>query len=159
MAQSGVRVGLREVHMTNDDIRSFLERFRHAWESEDVKTLAACYAEDCVVVSPIFSTLTGRAQVEKSFHDLVKALASPKIEVVDIIIGNDDPPRAAMVWKMQSTQVGEMFGMPASGKRIERTMALILTLRDGLISKEMRIYDFTSLLIQLGALRAKPVHT
>ena len=28
--------------------------------------------------------------------------------------------------------------------------------RDGLIAKENRIYDFTSMLIQLGALRAKP---
>jgi steroid delta-isomerase-like uncharacterized protein len=145
--------------MTNDDIRSLLERFRQAWESEDVPTLAACYADDCVVVSPIFSTLTGRAQVQKSFSDLVKALASPKIEVIDIIIANDDPPRAVMIWRMQSTQVGEMFGMPASGKRIERTIAFVLTLRDGLIAKEMRIYDYTSLLIQLGALRAKPVHT
>ena len=144
--------------MTNDEIRSLLERFRHAWESEDIKTLVACYADDCVVVSPIFSTLTGRAQVEKSFHDLVKALGMPKITVEDIIIGNDSPPRAVMVWNLQGTQVGEMFGMPASGKRIERTIAFILTLRDGLISKEMRIYDYTSLLIQLGALRAKLAH-
>jgi steroid delta-isomerase-like uncharacterized protein len=144
--------------MTNDDIRSLLERFRNAWENEDVKTLASCYADDCVVVSPIFNTLTGRAHVEKSFTDLFKALGMQKVEVEDIIIGNDDPPRAVMVWKLQSTHVGEVFGMPASGKRIERTMAFVLTLRDGLITKENRIYDFTSLLIQLGALRAKPVH-
>ena len=51
----------------------------------------------------------------------------------DIVIGNDEPPRAVMVWKLQSTHVGEMFGMPASGKRIDRTIAFVLTLRDGLI--------------------------
>jgi steroid delta-isomerase-like uncharacterized protein len=144
--------------MTNDDIRSLLERFCHAWEAEDVKTLVGCYAEDCVVVSPIFSTLTGRAQVEKSFNDLHKVFANPKVKVEDIVIGNDDPPRAVMVWKLQSTQVGEMFGVPPTGKQIERTIAFIMTLKDGLITKENRIYDFTSMLIQLGALRAKPVH-
>ena len=33
-----------------------------------------------------------------------------------------------------------------------------MTLKDGLIIKETRIYDFTSMLMQLGALRAKPAH-
>ena len=144
--------------MTNDDIRSFLERFRRAWESQDVNALVGCYADDCVVISPIFNTLTNRSQVEKSFTDFFKALAIQKITVEDIVIDNEDPPRAVVVWNLHVTHVGEMFGMPASGKRIERTSAFILTLRDGLITKENRIYDFTSLLIQLGALRAKPVH-
>jgi len=144
--------------MTNDDLRSFLERFRRAWESQDVKELVSCYADDCVVVSPIFHTLNQRSQVEKSYTDFFKALAIQKIAVEDIVIGNEDPPRAVVVWNVQATHVGEMFGMPASGKRIERTSAFILTLRDGLITKEFRIYDFTSMLIQLGALRAKPAH-
>lgn len=74
------------------------------------------------------------------------------------MIGNEDPPRAVIVWNVQSTHVGEVFGMPASGKRIDRTIAYILTLRDGRITKEVRIYDFTSMLIQLGVLRAKPAH-
>ncbi len=143
--------------MTNDDIRSFLDRFRHAWESQDVNTLAACYADDCVVVSPIFNTLTNRSQVEKAYTDVFKAFSMQKIKVEDIIIGNDDPPRAAMVWNLQSTHVGEVFGMPPSGKRIDRTIAFVLTFGDGLITKETRIYDFTSMLMQLGALRAKPV--
>jgi steroid delta-isomerase-like uncharacterized protein len=144
--------------MTNDDIRSFLERFRHAWERQDVTELVGCYAQDCVVVSPIFNTMTHRSQVEKSYNDFFKALAIQKIKVEDIVIGNEDPPRAVVVWNVQATHVGEMFGMPATGKRIERTSAFILTLRDGLITKEFRIYDFTSMLIQLGALRAKPAH-
>lgn len=144
--------------MTNDDIHSFLERFRHAWERQDVVELVGCYAQDCVVVSPIFNTLNHRSQVEKSYTDFFKALAIQKIKVDDIVIGNEDPQRAVVVWNVQATHVGEMFGMPATGKRIERTTAFILTLKDGLITKEVRIYDFTSLLIQLGALRAKPAH-
>jgi steroid delta-isomerase-like uncharacterized protein len=144
--------------MTNDDIRSFLDRFRRAWEIQDVKGLANCYADDCVVVSPIFSTLTGRHQVEKAFTDIFKAFETQLIQVEDIVIGNDDPMRVAMVWKLQSRHVGEVFGVPASGKRIERTIAFVLTLRDGRIINERRIYDFTSMLMQLGALRAKPAH-
>lgn len=142
--------------MTNDEIRSFLDRFMHAWESQDVKALSTCYAEDCVVISPIFRTLRGRAAVERSYGDLFRAFAMQKVRVDDVVIGNEDPPRAVVVWNVQSTHVGEVFGMPASGKRIERTIAYVLTLTDGVISKEVRIYDFTSMLMQLGVLRAKP---
>ena len=144
--------------MTNDDIRVFLERFRHAWEMQDVNTLVGCYAEDCVVVSPIFNTLNGRGQVEKSYVDFFKAFGVLEIKVDDIVIGNEEPPRAAVVWTAQAKHVGEVFGMPASGKRIERTTAFIFTFGNGLITRETRLYDFTSMLIQLGALRAKPVH-
>ena len=145
--------------MTNDEMRSFLERFRNSWERQDVTELVSCYADDCVVVSPIFNTLTGRIQVEKSYRDFFKALAIQKIQLEDIVIGNEEPPRAVVVWNVQANHVGEMFGMAPTGKRIERTSAFILTLRDGLITKEFRIYDFTSMLIQLGALRAKPAHS
>ncbi len=143
--------------MTSDDIRSFLDRFMHAWEKQDVKGLSACYAEDCVVISPIFRTLRGRAEVEKSYRDLAKAFATQKVRVDDVVIGNEDPPRAVVVWNVQSTHIGEVFSMPPSGKRIERTIAHILTLKDGLITKEVRIYDFTNMLMQLGVLRARPV--
>jgi steroid delta-isomerase-like uncharacterized protein len=142
--------------MTSDGTRLFLDRFVHAWERQDVKTLAECYAPDCVVSSPIFQTLHGRAQLERSYTDLFKAFAHQKVRVDDIIIGDEDPVRAVIVWTVESTHVGEIFGMAASGKRIERTLAYILTLRDGLIVKEVRMYDFTQMLLQLGVLRTRP---
>ena len=144
--------------MTSDEIRAFLDHFRQSWERQDVAALTACYADDCVVVSPIFSTLTGKARVEKAFVDLFKAFQTHNITVVDEVIGNEEPPRAVMLWNIQSSHIGEVFGMPASGKRIDRTMAIILTLKGGLITKETRIYDFTSMLIQLGVLKTKPAH-
>ncbi len=144
--------------MTNAEVRSFLDRFVHAWESQDVPALGACYADDCVVVSPIFNTMHGRAAVEKSYGDLFKALAVRKVRVDDMVIGSENPARAVVVWNVQSTHVGEVFGMPATGKNIERTVAYVLTIEGGTISKELRLYDFTSMLIQLGVLRAKPGH-
>ena len=48
--------------MTNDDIRSLLERFCHAWEAEDVKTLVGCYAEDCVADVDLNLIMTGKGE-------------------------------------------------------------------------------------------------
>ena len=141
--------------MTRDEVRSFLDRFVDAWQGHDVASLAGCYTDDCVVTSPIFHTLTGRTQVERSYADLFKAFTQQSIRVDDLVVAPEEPARAVVVWSVQSTHVGEIFGMPASGKRIERTVVFLLTFRDGRISREVRIYDFTSMLIQLGVLRAK----
>ena len=142
--------------MTSDEIRTFLDRFVRAWEKQDVSALGACYTDTCTVVSPIFHTLKGRAQVERSYADLFRAFASPSIRVDDVVISTGMPPRAVIVWTVQSTHAGEIFGVPGSGKRIERTIAYFLTFRDGLIVSERRVYDFTNMLMQLGVLKAKP---
>jgi steroid delta-isomerase-like uncharacterized protein len=142
--------------MTSDEIRSFLDRFVHAWEHQDVAALSACYTDDCVVVSPIFNTLKGRAKVEKSYTDLFQAFSNPSIHVDDTVIGNSEPARAVIVWTVKSIHSGNIFGMPGSGKRIERTIAYFFTFRGGLIAEERRVYDFTSMLMQLGVLKAKP---
>ena len=142
--------------MTNDEIRSFLDQFAHAWQRRDAAALGACYTDDCVVISPIFLTLKGRAQVEKSYVDIFNAFDPQIVRVDDVVIGSEVPARAVVVWNVHNVHIGEIFGMPASGKRIEQTIAYVLTLRDGRIAREVRIYDFTSLLMQVGVLRAKP---
>ncbi len=142
--------------MTNDEIRSFLDQFALAWGRSDAAALGACYTDDCVVISPIFRTMKGRAQVEKSYVDIFNAFDPQIVRVDDLVIGTEVPARAVVVWNVHNVHIGEIFGMPASGKRIEQTIAYILTFRDGRIAKEVRIYDFTSLLMQVGVLRAKP---
>jgi steroid delta-isomerase-like uncharacterized protein len=142
--------------MTHDEIRAFLDRFVSAWEKQDVAALGACYGDACTVVSPIFHTLKGRGQVERSYSDLFRAFANPSIRVDDIVISSGDPPRAVIVWTVQSVHAGEIFGVPGTGRRIERTIAYILTFKNGVIVNERRVYDFTNMLMQLGVLKAKP---
>ena len=109
-----------------------------------------------MVVSPIFSTLRGRSAVEKSYTDLFKALAVRNVRVDDTIVGSEQPARAVVVWKVQSTHIGEVFGMPATGKNIERTVAYFLTIEDGKISRELRLYDFTSMLMRSACCAPSP---
>jgi ketosteroid isomerase-like protein len=140
--------------MTSDEIRAFCERFAGLWEREDIPGLAACYSDDCEVISPLFRTLKGRTEVEGSFRDLFKALAIQTVHIDDIIVDRDGE-RAALLWTTQSTHRGEIFGMPGTGRRIENEVALILTFRGDRIRHDRRIYDFTRMLMQLGVLRAK----
>lgn len=141
--------------MTSTEVRAFLDRFGKAWEEQDLVTLAECYADNCEVVSPIFHTLHGLPQVENSFRSAFKAFGSQTMHVDEVIVDGDNPGRAAVVWTSKVKHQGEIFGIPASGKTIEVTMSLILTLTDGKISREVRVYDFTKMLLELGVLRAK----
>jgi steroid delta-isomerase-like uncharacterized protein len=111
--------------------------------------------DDSELVSPIFGTVTGRSAVEASFRDLFAAFTDTRVRVDDVIIDGDGV-RAVALWAIRSTHGGPMFGLPGTGRKVDVAMALVLTFRDGRIARELRIYDFTRMLIELGIMRAKP---
>lgn len=141
--------------MSSDAIRAFLAEFVNAWEREDVQALASLYALDCTIDSPMFHTVRGRAAVERSYAELFRGFTDHAIRVEDTVIGDEDPARAVVVWTATFTHAGEVYGIGGTGKRLDITIAFLLTFRDGLIVHERRIYDFTFMLVQLGVLKTK----
>jgi hypothetical protein len=47
------------------------------------------------------------------------------------------------------------MGLPPSGRQFRFRAVFLLRVGDGLVVEEQRIYDFTGLLVQIGALKAK----
>ena len=130
----------------------FAERAK-AWGQRDAAGLAATYAEDASVNSPMFPHAEGRNAIKLSFETLFRVFPDWEITLdAPCISGN----RAMQVCKVRATQRGEFMGIPGTGKRLEFDGVLIFDLRDGVIERERRIYDFTGVLIQLGVLRGKP---
>lgn len=141
--------------MTSDEVRAFLDRFAKAWEEQDLVTLADCYAEHCEVISPIFHTLRGLSQVENSFRVAFRAFGAQTLHVDDVVVDGTDPTSAAVVWTARIKHKGEIFGIPATGKVFAVTIALFLKLAGGKIVREVRVYDFTQMLLEIGVMRAK----
>ena len=54
--------------------------------------------------------------------------------------------------------IGAFLGMSPTGKAFAVPGVFLFELRDGKIVRERRIYDFTSLLIQTGLMKAKPAN-
>ena len=48
------------------------------------------------------------------------------------------------------------MGLPPTDRPFSISLVSLCDLRDGLIARERRIYDFTGLLLQVGAIKAKP---
>jgi steroid delta-isomerase-like uncharacterized protein len=135
------------------DIHTLLQRQDEAWKRRDPVALAAGYAEDAVVRSPMFPRAEGRSAIEQSFASLFRIFPDWEITFEEPCVNDQHAMVAARV---RATQKGEFMGIQGLGKRIEFDCVLIFDVENGLIKKERRIYDFTGLLIQLGVLRGKP---
>ena len=143
--------------MTADEIRQFLERYIGLWEKEDLRALVASYTDTARIDSPMFHTVNGRADIEKSYKELFAAFDDWELRIDDILIDRGPEDRAVLVYTAHVTHRGEIFGMPGTGRCVESSGAFILRFENGRIASERRLYDFTGLLVQLGVLKARAV--
>ncbi len=140
--------------MTRDDVERFLERRGRAWFDRDPDALAADHAADGVVESPTHGRLTTREAIRGVYATWFDAFPDLKFIQDDLLVEGD---RAALFFTSTGTHMKPFASIPASGRHLEIRGVFIMTFRDGLITHEKRYYDSTSLLVQIGALKAKPM--
>lgn len=140
--------------MGRDEILALLARRDAAWEVRDAAALAATHAPEGTVDSPTGGLLKGRAAIQRVYRIWFTAFPDITWQPEEVVI---DADRVVVLAKLVGTHAGEFFGLPAAGRRIEVEAAIVMTVADGLVSTERRIYDFTGLLVQTGVLKAKPV--
>ena len=141
--------------MTQDEISSFFARRQQAWARLDAAALAADYADEATVDSPLAGgSASGREAIEKLYATYFAAFPDFKFEQDVLIVDGD---HVAQLGRVSGTDNGGFMGMAPTRRKITFTVALFHTMRDGRIARERRVYDFTGLLIQVGLLKAKPV--
>ena len=140
--------------MTRDEILALLARRAEAWRRLDGEALIADYADDAVVESPLAGgTTRGRDQIWQVFQAYFVAFPDMTMEQGDVLV---DDQRAAVAATFCGTDRGGFMGMPATGRRVTIPVVFLYEFKDGKIVRDRRIYDFTAVLIQIGALKAKP---
>ena len=140
--------------MTREQIVAVLNVMQRAWNARDPAALAALFADNAVVQSPIFGELRGRLMIEQSYRDLFRGFADWAFEGQDVIV---DGSRAAQIFTVTATHTSDMFGVDATHRSFKVKGVLVFEFRDGRITYEQRHYDFTSLLLQVGVLKARPL--
>ena len=139
--------------MTRDEIAALFARRQDAYEDLDAAALAADYADDVIIDSPI-SGSHGKGDAERNLRAVFTAFIDLKMTFDPPLI---DGMRVAWYGTAEGTNMGGFMGLPASGRPFKVATAFVCELRDGKIVREERIYDFTGLLIQIGVLKAKPI--
>ena len=138
--------------MSRDEMVELIARWRAALEGRDIGTYARLYAEDAVVESPLGGMVNTPARLRHAFETFFATFPDATFTFEGPCI---DSTRAVLLAMMEGTHVGEISGLPASGKPFSLHIVFVLDARDGLIVRDRRIYDFTGLLVQIGMIKAK----
>ena len=139
--------------MTRDEIADLFRRREQAANAQDADALAALYADDAVVESPLGGTHQGRAAIRDVYDVFFDAFSDATLTTDDLIIDGD---HVVQVFTLSGTDTGGLMGMAPSGKPALLPMVAVCRVADGLITHERRIYDFTGMLVQVGVLKARP---
>jgi steroid delta-isomerase-like uncharacterized protein len=128
--------------------RRLLGLHQDALNRHDVPALAALYAEDAILDSPMFSQVRGRAAIAQSFADLFHLFPDYTIRSTEaLFLGREQ--RVAEFSTVRGTHSVEFHGLPATGQEIEYQTARLFTIRNELIVHERRLYDFRGVLDRL----------
>jgi steroid delta-isomerase-like uncharacterized protein len=139
--------------MTREQVTALVARRQEAFEKLDAATLAADYADDAVIQSPMAGVHQGR-EAEAAFRHWFNAFRD-MMQTLDAIIIDGD--RVVEVRSLRGTHVGEFLGLAPTKKAFQLSIVSLCELKDGKIVHERRIYDFTGLLMQIGVLKVKPI--
>jgi len=143
--------------MTREELTGWFGRRQEHWRTRDVDGLTLSHAPAGRIISPLFGTISGRQQISQSYRRLFHGFTDWTYLAEDLVLEPGDEPRAGQFLRGEATHINDMFGVAATHRRIEVQFAILFEFdRDGLIDLERRHYDFTSMLVQVGALRPRP---
>ena len=148
-----VMAGVDQSGMTRKQIEALFARRQDDYDNLDAASLAADYADDVVIESPV-SGKHGKAEALQNIEAVFHAFLDITMTTEALIV---DGGRVAQVLTLEGTNIGGLFGLPPSGKSFKVPGVFVFELKNGKITHERRIYDFTGMLVQVGVLRAKPV--
>ena len=141
--------------MTREETTAmFMRRYDH-WNRRDTAALVQDLSENSVVDSPFAGgSARGRAAIEEVHRMFFRAFPDARLTLEELLIDGD---RATMVGRLSGTDHGGFMGLAPTGRSFDIPIIYLYRIENGLIVHERRIYDFTGLLVQVGALKAKPV--
>jgi steroid delta-isomerase-like uncharacterized protein len=139
--------------MTREEIVALFARRDAAWKALDAAALTADHSPECVYESPLAGEVVGRTPIEAFYRGLFASFPDIAVETTDLVIEGD---RAVQIVAVSGTDRGGFMGLPPTGKRFRFAAMASYTLKDGLITRQESVYDFTGWLVQVGVLKAKP---
>ena len=140
--------------MTREEIVALLDHVNDSINRHDVEAMGGDYTGDCIVESPMAGApVHGREAVQTLHRGLFTSFPDLQVRRESLLVDGD---AVASLSKLSGTDTGGFMGIPPTNKKFECSLVRLYELRDGLIARERRIYDFTGLLVQIGVLKAKP---
>ncbi|MFZ0707583.1 MAG: SpoIIE family protein phosphatase [Candidatus Korobacteraceae bacterium] len=124
--------------ITREEAIALFNRVADAVNRQDAATILSFYAEDATVISPAFSEMHGKEAIAASWERMFTTFPDWTVGSVDVLVDGD---RILAIAFNSFTDNNGWFGLPATGERVTYRNLLLLTLKDGKVVREERMYD------------------
>jgi sigma-B regulation protein RsbU (phosphoserine phosphatase) len=132
--------------MEREDAIALVQRLQDAVNRHDPEKLLEFYSEEAVTVSPVHGELHGRSAIVNSWQTIFSLFPDWTVEVTDVLLDGD---RIAFFGTANATDRNGWFGQPPTGGRIDYRVVIVLTIANGKIIRDHRIYDLNAVLQSL----------
>jgi len=136
--------------LTREQALALVQRLMDKAQRRNIAQLVECYAEHAIAVSPVFGEVRGRAAIAETWQRLFATFADFAVEITDILVDGD---RIAVLSAIETTDRRGWFGLRATGSPISYRLVLLLTIENGLLVRDERIYDSAGILERLEKAR------
>ena len=133
--------------MTPEEISALFARQLEARRHHDVVTIAADYAENCVVETRMSGKQFGRAAVEKVYREFFAAFPDADYEFGDLFISGNQVALAVTVY---GTDTGGFLGQAPTGKRFRLFMVVLHVIEGEGITFARHVADRSGAVLQLA---------
>jgi predicted ester cyclase len=134
--------------LSPEEIGAVFARLQIAYARRDPVAIAANYADDCIVDSPVAGVHTGPQAVERTLRAIFSSFPDLTLVPNELLISGN---RAVWMGRWGGTDSGGFMGLPPTGKPIGFGMIFIYAFnQDHRIVHEQRVYDFSRLLLYLS---------
>ena len=124
--------------ITRQEAIVLFKRLRDAVNNHDTAAIMSHYAEDATVVSPAFHEMHGKEAIAASWVKMFETFPDWTVSGVDVMVDGD---RVLGIAFNSFTDNQGWFGLPPTGERVTYRNLLLLTLVDGKVMREERVYD------------------
>ncbi len=129
--------------ISRQDATAMIHRMADAANAHDIPALMDLYAEDAVVISPALSRITGRAAIGAAWDLMLSTFPDWKVCPDEVLVDGD---RIIALGVNTATDRQGWFGLAPTGGMIKYRAVLLITIAEGKIVQEERIYDVNSVL-------------
>jgi steroid delta-isomerase-like uncharacterized protein len=105
--------------------------------SNSADAVAQLYTEDCRIADPLME-VTGRGGLRDACAEFLAAVRIESIKINEVI---QQLAQLAVRWSWSVSHQGEYLGVPASGRRFDTWNVMFLEVRDGLVCRDLSIWD------------------
>lgn len=137
----------------NAQIEKNIKSYKTAWnaffETRNSKALNTDSFNEQATVVTASGNITGIEAFRDYYNNYLTGFSDAEFTFIDVF-GQGD--KIVKHWNFKGTHDGEMFGIPATNKKVDISGTTLVLMKDGKVLQEQDYFDNHSFLMQLGLL-------